>query len=178
MPEPTPAASRVEVRPATSADLSAAGDVTVAGYRADGFLDDPTGVEEGYADRLRDTAHRAEQADLVVAVDGDEVLGTVTWCPEGSPYRELGTSADQGEFRMLAVSPSARRRGIGRALVGWCLDRARAEGLREVVLCSLPQMRPAHAMYASYGFVRAPELDWSPAPGTDLWGFRLALEPA
>jgi hypothetical protein len=32
-------------------------------------------------------------------------------------------------------------------------------------------------MYAALGFVRAPELDWSPAAGVVLWGFRLLLEP-
>lgn len=168
----------IDVRLATSADLVAAGEVTLAGYRADGFLDGPDGVEDGYAERLLDTADRAANAELVVALDGDEVLGTVTWCPPASPYRELSTDDGQGEFRMLAVSPQARRRGVGRALVRWCLDHARAQGLREVLICSLPQMTSAHAMYADLGFVRALDLDWSPVPGVELWGFRLPLVPA
>ncbi len=167
----------LEVRPALPHEYAAVGELTVAGYRSDGFLDGPSGTEDGYSDELRNAAHRAEHAVLVVAVDSTEVLGTVTWCPIGSPYRELATRPDQGEFRMLAVSPAARRRGVGRALMQWCLRRAREEELREIVLCSLPQMTSAHAMYAALGFVRAPELDWSPAEGVVLWGFRLLLEP-
>jgi len=33
----------------------------------------------------------------------------------------------------------------------------------------------AHALYFRMGFHRAPELDWSPASGVDLIGFRLSL---
>ncbi len=28
---------------------------------------------------------------LLVAAEGDELLGTATWCPPGSPDRELAT---------------------------------------------------------------------------------------
>ena len=95
-----------------------------------------------------------------MAVEGDQLLGTVTWCPPGSPYRQLATADNQGEFRTLSVAPEGRRRGVGRALVVDCVDRAGAAGLTEVVLCSLSVMTPAHALYESFGFVRRPELDW------------------
>ena len=57
---------------------------------------------------------------------------------------------------MLAVDPTARRQGIARALVDACLARARADGAREVVISSLPDMVKAHGLYARLGFVRAP----------------------
>ena len=82
---------------------------------------------------------------------------------------------NQGEFRTLSVAPEGRRRGVGRALVVDCIDRARATGLTEVLLCSLSVMAPAHALYESLGFVRRPELDWSPLPGVLLWAFSLDL---
>lgn len=173
---PPPVSELAAVRRARPEEHAAVGRITVRAYEADGFLllDDP------YAHRLADVAQRAAQADVWVAeLDGD-VVGTVTWCPRGSPYRELAVRADQAEFRMLAVEPTVRRRGVARALVDACLARARADGAREMVLSSLPQMLDAHRLYAAYGFARAPELDWvvQDAPeGTDvtLWGFRLPL---
>ena len=41
-------------------------------------------------------------------------LGTVTWCPVGSPWRQLALRDHQAEFRMLSVAPAGRRRGVGR----------------------------------------------------------------
>lgn len=160
------------VRRARPEEYDAVGLLTEQGYRVDGFLD---GADDGYAEQLRDAAHRAAHAELLVAVDGGEIVGTVTWCPIGSSYRELSVQDDQGEFRMLAVSPDARRRGAARTLVRWCVDEGRAQRLREIRLCSLPQMRTAHALYESLGFTRSPDLDWSPVRDVTLLGFRLDL---
>ncbi len=158
------------VRPAEYDDV---GRLTVAAYRADGLL---AGAEDAYEERLRDIATRDSGAEVWVAVDGtDQPVGTVTWCPPGSPWREVATRHDQAEFRMLAVLPTGRRRGVGRTLVSACLRRARDEGAREVFLSSLPVMTGAHRLYRELGFVRAPELDHCPAPTVQLWVFRLRL---
>ena len=143
----------------------------MAAYQADGFLES----ESSYADALRNAADRARRAELWVAADHTQLLGTVTFCPPGSGYRELAKRPDQGELRMLAVAPAARRRGVARALVARCLERSRELGHTEMVLCSGESMTSAHALYASLGFARAPDLDWQPAPDIVLWGFRLPL---
>ena len=91
------------------------------------------------------------------------LAGTVTFCPEGSPWSELARPGE-GEFRMLAVAPEARRRGVAEALVGVCLERSTELGYTAVVLCSLPQQEPAHRIYRRLGFRRTPDLDWSPRP--------------
>ncbi|MGH3357935.1 MAG: GNAT family N-acetyltransferase [Nocardioidaceae bacterium] len=166
----------IELRLATPDEYAETGKVTVAGYAADDLLTRPDGTEDHYEPQLLDAAKRAAEAELVVAVEeSGAVLGTVTWCPVGSPWRELAARDDQGEFRMLSVAPDARRRGIARALVEWCIERAHSERMTEIVMCSLTIMYPAHALYGSFGFVRAPELDWEPVPGVELWGFRLTL---
>ncbi len=102
------------------------------------------------------------------------MVGTVTYCPPGSPWSELAQPGE-GEFRMLAVDPSARRRGVALALVGLCLERASELGCGAVVLSSLPVQRAAHRIYASLGFRRTPERDWSPTEGVELLAFRLDL---
>ncbi|OZM79684.1 GNAT family N-acetyltransferase [Pseudonocardia sp. MH-G8] len=162
------------VRPARPHELTAAGELCVAGYRADGFL--AHGGADHYEAVLLDAAGRAAEAAVLVAAEPDgRLLGTLTWCPPGSGLRELATRPEQGEFRMLAVHPAARRRGVARALVEHCLADARRLGLTELVLSSMPEMTAAHALYVRLGFRRATELDWSPVPSVHLWGFRRAL---
>jgi len=160
-----------EIRLAQPSEYDVVGDLTVAAYAADGLLD---GTDD-YADTLRDAAARAADAELWVAANATGVLGSVTYCPPGSRYCELATEPDQGEFRMLAVAPAARRGGIGRVLVEHCVARSRALGHRELLLSSSSQMLAAHRLYAALGFVRVPALDWSPLPTVELLGFRLTL---
>ena len=121
------------VRLARPDEYAAVGAITAAGYRADGLLDSPEyPVESRYEAQLLDAGRRAREAELWVAVEDaggkDELLGTVTWCPVGSPWRQLAQRDDQAEFRMLAVAPAGRRRGIGRRLVEACLERAHQDG--------------------------------------------------
>jgi ribosomal protein S18 acetylase RimI-like enzyme len=163
-----------EIRLARTDEYDEIGEITVRGYERDGFLS----ASEDYASSLRDATSRAVGAELWVAVElaTDRVLGSVTFCPLGSPYRELATDTE-GEFRMLAVDPAARGLGVGRALVQHCLDHSREMGFGAVVICSLPAMTTAHGLYSSLGFSREPSLDWTPVPGVDLWGFRARLVP-
>lgn len=171
-----PVGGRMQVRRVEPAEFAAVGELALDAYRADGLVTDSD--EDNYPRRLRDTAARDAEAEVLVAVgDSGQVLGTVTWCPPGSTWRELATRADQAEFRMLAVPPSGRGRGVAGALVDACLARARAEGMGEMLLSSKPEMRAAHALYLARGFVRAPEYDHRPVPSVQLWAFRLELSP-
>ena len=165
------------VRPARPEEYAEVGRVTAEAYRADGLLDPASlPVESGYEAQLVDAARRAREAELWVAAEEDgDILGTVTWCPRGSPWRQLAQRDDQGEFRMLSVAPAGRRRGVGRALVDACRSRARQDGMSEVVIWSHPRMTGAHALYLRMNFQRAYDLDGSPAPGVRLWGFRFTL---
>ena len=167
------------IRRARESELAAVGALTVDGYDSEGYLlrDDGT-RDEGYAAWLADAARRSREAVLLVAVERDVLLGTVTWCPPGSANREVATLPHQGELRTLAVAPAARGRGVGGALVDRCLAEARSSDLTEVVLSSLPQMLPAHRLYATRGFVRRPELDWRPHPDVPLWVFSRPVGPA
>jgi ribosomal protein S18 acetylase RimI-like enzyme len=162
------------VRLARPDEYDEIGLLTVRGYQHDGFV---RGSDD-YAISLRDARARADGAELWVAVEPatGRVLGSVTYCPPGSSYRELADDTE-GEFRMLAVDPAARGLGVGRALVRHCFERSRDLGLRAVVIGSLPSMAAAHALYLSLGFSRDPSLDWSPVRGVDLWAFRAPLIP-
>ncbi|WP_028636994.1 GNAT family N-acetyltransferase [Nocardioides sp. URHA0032] len=157
--------SDLVVRLARPEDLAAAGEVTVAAYAE--FTEGP---DDHYIALLRDAAKRDREAELWVAERDGDVLGTVTIALPGSPWREIGAE-DEGEFRMLAVSPTARRQGVGEVLTRLVMERFRELGFRGVVLSSLAEMTSAHRVYERHGFRRAPDRDWSPMPGVDLIAF-------
>ena len=137
--------------------------------------DDHVKVEYEYIQVLGDVAGRDRDAEVWVCHDVDgSLLGTVTICPHGSPYREVARD-DEGEFRMLAVDPRAQGRGVGRLLTGAAVDDARRHGFAAVVLSTTATMTAAHGLYESLGFVRVPDRDWSPNQHVDLLVYRLEL---
>jgi len=155
----------VDVRRIRPEEHEVAGEVCVAAY--DPLL---SGAEDDYRDRLRDVATRDAQAEVWVAALEDRVVGVVTYCPPGSPWREIGHD-DEGEFRMLAVAPVAQGTGAGTALARLCEDRAREDGAAGMALSSLATMAAAHRVYVRLGYTREPARDWSPLPGVDLLAF-------
>jgi ribosomal protein S18 acetylase RimI-like enzyme len=157
----TSSVGSLRVEPATPADFARIAELTSGVYRDEGL------APEEYQRELRDVAGRAEQAELLVARDGDAVVGSVALVLAGA-FGEITDSDDEAAFRMLVVDPEARGRGIGELLVHACLDRARAAGKRRMVLSTDPSMLAAHRLYERLGFTRLPERDWSPLPGVDL----------
>jgi GNAT superfamily N-acetyltransferase len=154
------------------AELDVAGELVRAAYLADGL------ATPRYLAIVADARGRARHGVVAVAVDAAGTLvGSVTYAVGGSPLAQVA-GAGQAEFRMLGVTPAARGRGIGAALVAWCVDRARADGMAGIAICSATAMRAAHRLYTGLGFTRRPELDWSPESGVELWGFGLALPSA
>jgi GNAT superfamily N-acetyltransferase len=165
--------SDFEIRAALPEEFDAVGAVTVEAYAADGYIGD--NVEDGYADQLRNAARRAEQAELVVAVDySGEVLGSVTVVRPGTELAEISRDGEL-EFRMLSVTPNARGRGVGAALTAAVLERAGGIAAQRVVMSSLELMKTAHRMYERLGFTRLPERDWEPAPGIQLVAYSFEL---
>jgi hypothetical protein len=93
-----------------------------------------------------------------VAVDRHtgQLLGTVVTPRPGGHVSELGRPGEL-DFRLLAVAPSARRRGIGRLLVEHSIALAAERGATRVVMNSGPDMTGAHQLYYSMGFTRLTE---------------------
>jgi GNAT superfamily N-acetyltransferase len=160
----------MEVRPVQPDEYALAGRIVVSAYESLPGKH-TTG---GYAELLADVGRRAAEATVLVAV-GPELLGCVTFVPDtSSPWAELLEPGESG-VRMLGVEPSAQGRGVGRALLNGCIDRARHLGRAGLVLHSTPWMEAAHHLYETAGFARVPERDWLPVPDVPLLAFRLAL---
>lgn len=169
-PTPPPAAPPVVIRRAREDELAAVGDLTADAYVGAGVI--PAG--ESYVGFLRDAAHRDREAEVWVALDGDRVVGTVTYVEPGSALVEVSHEGE-AEMRSLAVDPAATGRGVGEALTRHVLDRARERGFDAVVLCSSTTMRAAHRLYERLGFSRIPDRDWQPNPQVHLLAYTLPL---
>lgn len=132
--------------------------------------------EAEYLEELSDVAGRAAQVPVLVAVDAasGQVLGGVAYIPGPGPLAEIEHD-DEAGIRMLAVAPEAQGRGVGRALVEACIERARAADKRRIVLLTLPSMTVAQRLYLSLGFHRDTANDWEYEPGHGLWSYALEL---
>jgi len=87
---------------------------------------------------------------LVALVDG-EILGTYSLVlvdklgKRGSPA---------GVVEDVAVSPSAQRKGVGRAMMAHAIEECRKAGCYKVALSSNLKRGDAHRFYESLGFER------------------------
>lgn len=160
----------MEIRSPRPSEYEDAADVAVAAYA--GFYGDDLA---GYEGPLRDVAGRMRDADVLVAVVDGAVAGTVTYVGDaGSPLAEHQREGE-ASIRMLAVAPAFARRGIGRALSLACIERARTEGKRAVVLHADEAMAASRALYEGLGFRRDSGRDYRPDRITFLVAYVLPL---
>jgi GNAT superfamily N-acetyltransferase len=162
--------SGIRIRPVRPAELPAVGRLTLASYDAYGR------IEGDYREQLASPARRIEGSSGLLVAELDRALvGTVTYVRPGDREWE-GRPTPEGDagFRVLAVAPGTEGRGVGRALVEACIQRARGDGAHRMVITSMSWMGRAHALYRGLGFVRRPDLDVR-FPGGDGYIFALDL---
>src|SRR5437762_14326821 len=98
----------MRIRRARPDDLASVGDVTVAAYAEFAGAD-----TADYVHHLRDAATRDREAELWVATpyDTEEILGSVTLCPPGSPWREIARDGEveRSEERRVGKEWRGRR---------------------------------------------------------------------
>lgn len=143
------------------------GALRVEAYQAQDLLN------PSYASILRDLG-RDGHGTVFVADDDGKLAGTVMLEP-WHPGSEVAAGPHEAEVRALAVAPWAQRRGAARALMCSVIDAAAAAGAARLLLSTQPAMTSAQHLYASLGFARLPELDWSPVPRMTLLAFGIAL---
>lgn len=127
------AASALRIRPATADDLPGIHAIEKASFG------DPW-----------------SRAAFAQAMQSPEVHLAVADPGEGAPllgFVALRAVMDEAEILNVAVSPSARGAGVGRALVRHALDRAGEAGAFSVFLEVRPSNVAALALYRSFGFV-------------------------
>lgn len=161
------------VRDARSAELDRVRAITRAAYAEFAEVMAPS-AWNAFRGAMESALRMDTAAECIVAMDGDEMLGSVLFFPAGLDAYGDGPLAEP-EFRLLAVAPAARGRGVGRMLIEACVARARAMGSTELGLHTSKSFRAAVAIYEKMGFERVPERDFQPAGAELVEGYRLRL---
>jgi GNAT superfamily N-acetyltransferase len=165
------------IRLAEPADLDAVSAVNRASYAEYGAHMPPERIAR-YLDNAGDVWSRQDVAELLVAVLDGEVVGSLTYYPPGPSSEGQGWSSEWAGLRLLAVTPGARGLGIGRKLMEFAIERARAAGAPAIALHTTEIMEIARSMYERMGFVRVPEHDWvSASGGRGAMAYRYDLAP-
>lgn len=86
--------------------------------------------------------------NVLVAVDGEEVLGSLAL----GPWTDLDSSRHVLEVKWLAVDPDRQGEGIGATLLDAGIAIARERGTRRLVLRVLSGNAGARHLYESRGF--------------------------
>lgn len=166
------------IRDARPEDRDAIREVTLAAYQE--YAVQMSAFWEGYRQNILVSLDEVGSAEQLVAERGGTIVGTALLYPP----RRMKVSRSEllempwPEVRLLAVVPAARGRGVGAALMQECVRRVRKTGGRVLSLHTTDTMQTALRMYERMGFVRAPELDFHPAPDTTVKGYRLDLGEA
>jgi GNAT superfamily N-acetyltransferase len=115
---------------------------------------------------------------LLVAVSADDAIaGGVVYFGDMKDYGAFQTFSQEKNaagFRLLAVDPTIRSKGIGKLLINSCIQLAIEDNKRQVIIHSTNAMKIAWAMYEKMGFVRSENLDFS-KDDFPVFGFRLEL---
>ena len=173
-------AGDTRVREARGEDRAAIEDVTLAAYAqfAEVMLPERWAF---YRDSILATLDSIGPAIQFVASRGEGLVGSVLLYPSGATVAIPGTEPvvlASPEVRLLAVAPSARRHGVGEALLRACIERARHAHSGYLLLHTTDMMQAAIDLYTHMGFERAPDLDSRPFPEIAIKGYRLDLESA
>jgi GNAT superfamily N-acetyltransferase len=127
-----------------------------------------------YDDALDKVAERAAHGRIVVAELEGRLVGCLTFVDD--PNSELYEWHDPRFtcIRMFGVAGSVQGRGVGAAMLQWCIDETRRLGRAGIGLHSITEMKNAQHMYLRFGFVRRPEFDFV-VPDTIGLAFEYAL---
>jgi len=103
------------------------------------------------AESIRATTALEGGGELVLALRGASIAGSVIYCRPGSVRHPL-FPADWAYFRALAVPPESRGLDLGRRLAEACLTRAKGDGALVFGLHTADEMPAARRIYAGLGF--------------------------
>jgi GNAT superfamily N-acetyltransferase len=118
------------------------------------------------------------ETELLIAVSQDgRIAGGVVYFSDMQYYGSGGTATQEKNaagFRLLAVDPSIRGKGIGKLLTLECIRKAKEAKKSKIVIHTTKPMQVAWKMYENLGFKRSEDLDFMQGE-LPVFGFRLML---
>ena len=115
---------------------------------------------------------------IIVESQKGKIVGAVLYFSDMKNYGSGGTATqikNTSGFRLLAVDPNQRGRGLGKILINECINRAKKLGQKQIVIHSTKSMKIARAMYKKIGFVRYKDIDFNQGE-LPVFGFKLKFQ--
>jgi ribosomal protein S18 acetylase RimI-like enzyme len=163
------------IRDASADELDAISKLTLAVYEQYATIMTPP-AWEGLKGSVMNGLATTAPVERIVAEQNGELVGSVMPFPAAvNVYGNLTGQAAISELRLLAVTPPARGRGIGRALVEECIERMHKAGEKELGIHTSISMQAAIHLYESMGFTRFPTDDFQPEGAELVTAYRLPL---
>lgn len=167
------------VRNARSDEFKQVGDLLVNVYsKIEGF---PTETDQPEYYKLLHNAGelaRNKNTEILIAVNLEGAIGgAVVYINDMKDYGSGGIATMEKNacgFRLLAVNPDYRNKGIGKKLTLACIEKGKLAGLSEMIIHSTESMQIAWKMYEKMGFKRSADLDFMQEK-LPVFGFRLRL---
>jgi GNAT superfamily N-acetyltransferase len=115
---------------------------------------------------------------LLIAVSSNgKIGGGVVYFGDIKYYGSGGTAIKEKNaagFRLLAVDPDTRGKGLGKLLTEACIQLAKDEKQNQLIIHTTEAMQVAWKMYEKMGFNRSKDLDFMQEE-LPVFGFRLFL---
>lgn len=153
----------IVVRPARPEDVDDVVEVALAawreGYRgvvSRNLMPDPHGLRLRLGERVAEPGQPMAVGELDAGVRG--------WITFGAS-RDAGASRSVGEVWALNVHPDSWRRGMGRALVAYALERLAERSFSEVTLWTFRDTPRSRSFYEALGFLADGATQRRPASG-------------
>ena len=164
------------VRNAKQAEFKEVGNLMVDVYsKLEGF---PKPNEQpAYYDMLSKVGELTKnpKTELIVVVSGTEkIMGAVVFFSDMKYYGSGGSATKEKNacgFRLLAVDPDTRGKGIGKLLTAECIKRGKERKLSQLIIHTTMAMQIAWKMYENFGFKRSEDLDFMQEK-LPVFGFR------
>ena len=166
MTSPAPAAPPLVIRPLRAddpAEVAAVAALLAEAYRDMGHFD----ANPAYEASVVDVAGRAGRDTVLVALRGDDVVGTATVASGRSPSAEVA-AGDETELRYVGVRLDVQGAGIAKALVAAAEDAARSQGSPRMVISVISWNTKAARLYEKLGYIRDDARTWWPVPTVEL----------
>ncbi|MFI5047181.1 MAG: GNAT family N-acetyltransferase [Acidimicrobiia bacterium] len=171
-------AEGVVIRPRTDGDIDACEEMAQVVHQRDGYPRYPPAPD------FRRFLNSRDALGAWVAIDGSAVVGHVALHRRSiDAAMELAASAtglrtdELGVVARLLVSPTARRRGVGRGLLDRAVREARTRGLAPILDVSV-ELGGAIALYEAAGWRRLGGVVFEAADGTSFDEFVYVAEGA
>jgi ribosomal protein S18 acetylase RimI-like enzyme len=137
------------LRPYSASDADAVNAIALAAFaQYRGVYSDWDVLERG----VGSMTSLADTGEIIVAEADGVIAGGIGYIGPGVSPRADFFEPEWPIIRMLVVDPSARGRGLGRALTEACLQLARRDAAEVVALHTSPAMEVALALYVRMGF--------------------------